>query len=351
MHTRARSRLLLAAATISLITAAPAAAWPPKGGYEQHNLVSNQPGVADHTDANLVNAWGLSAGPTSPWWVSDNGTDVSTLYNAAGTPQSLVVSVPGAPTGTVFNGTSGAFPVAGKAATFLFDTEGGTILGWNGGPAATVEIDRSSTDAVFKGLAIATAPTGPRIYATDFHNGAVDVFDAAWQPVPKAGFVDPFLPRHFAPFGIQAIGDRIFVTYAKQRPGSDDEAHGQGLGIVDAFDTSGRLVARVAQFGRLNAPWGLAWAPPAFGRFGGDLLVGNFGDGRISAYREVHSRLFVPAGQLRMTAGRPLAIDGLWALEFGHGAANNGPLDTLFFTAGPGDEQNGLFGTIRPRTP
>ncbi|WP_211233007.1 TIGR03118 family protein [Solirubrobacter soli] len=328
------------------MAAAPAAASPSKGGYDQHNLVSNQPGVADNTDAHLVNAWGLSAGPTSPWWVSDNGADVSTLYNAVGTPLPLVVSVPGAPTGTVFNGTAGAFPVAGKASTFLFDTEGGTILGWNGGTAATVEVDRSPQGAVYKGLAIASTPSGPRIYATDFHNGAVDVFDSAWQQVRHPGFVDRFLPRHFAPFGIQAIGDRIYVTYAKQEAGSDDEAHGQGLGIVDAFDTSGHLVARVAQHGRLNAPWGLAWAPSNFGRFSGDLLVGNFGDGRITAYHQFH-RLFLPAGQLRMADGRPLAIDGLWALEFGMGAANNGPTDSLFFTAGPDDESNGLFGTIR----
>jgi uncharacterized protein (TIGR03118 family) len=352
MSVRARSRsLLVVPATLAaLIAAAPASASPPNGGYEVHNLVSNVAGVADKVDPNLVNAWGLAAGPTSPWWVSDNGTDVSTLYNAIGTPLPLVVSVPGAPTGTVFNGSTG-FPVAGKPATFIFDTEGGTILGWNGGTAATVEADRSPAGAVFKGLATATSPAGPRLYATDFHNGVVDVFDAAWQPVPHRGFVDPFLPRHFAPFGIQAIGDRIFVTYAKQEAGSDDEAHGRGLGIVDAFDTSGRLLARVAQFGRQNAPWGVAWAPPSFGRFAGDLLVGNFGDGRINAYRQVSSRFFVPAGQLRTTAGRPLAIDGLWALEFGHDAPNNGASDTLFFTAGPDDEQNGLFGTIRAHTP
>jgi uncharacterized protein (TIGR03118 family) len=351
MHVRARSgQLLVVAATLAaLIAVAPASATPPGGSFDVHNLVSNVPGAADRVDANLVNAWGLSAGPTSPWWVADNGTDVSTLYNAVGTPLPLVVSVPGAPTGTVFNGTAG-FPVAGKPATFIFDTEDGTILGWNGGSAATVEADGSAAGAVFKGLAIATPPAGPRIYATDFHNGVVDVFDAAWQPVRHAGFVDPLMPRHFAPFGIQAIGDRIVVSYAKQQAGSDDEAHGQGLGIVDAFDTSGHLLARVAQFGRLNAPWGLAVAPPNFGRFSGDLLVGNFGDGRINAYHERFGRRFVPAGQLRAAAGQPVAIDGLWALEFGHGAANNGPTDMLFFTAGPDDEQNGLFGSIRAHT-
>ena len=353
MYARARSRLLLGMAVIlaALVVAGPASAWPTRGGYQVHDLVSNLPGVADHVDPNLVNAWGLAAGPTSPWWVADNGADLSTLYNPAGMPLSLVVGVPGAPTGTVFNGTPGSFLVGAKNASFIFATESGTILGWNGGTAATVEADMSSAGAVFKGLAIAQTAAGPRLYATDFHNGAVDVFDSAWQPVRHPGFVDPFLPRHFAPFGIQAIGDRIFVTYAKQQAGSDDEAHGQGLGLVDAFDTAGRLRERVAQFGRLDAPWGLAWAPSGFGRFSGDLLVGNFGDGRINAYRELFHRFFVPAGQLRAATGGRLAIDGLWALEFGQGAPNNGPADTLFFTAGPDDEQNGLFGSINASTP
>jgi uncharacterized protein (TIGR03118 family) len=353
MPARAPSRRLIGAAVIvmALVLAAPAAARNTRGLYQVHNLVSNTAGAADHVDPNLVNAWGLAAGPTTPWWVSDNGTDRSTLYNAAGTPLPLVVSVPGAPTGTVFNPTPGSFPVGAGSAAFIFSTEGGTILGWNGGTAATVEADRSSAGAVYKGLAIAQTPAGPRIYATDFHNGAVDVFDSAWHPVPHAGFVDRFLPRHFAPFGIQTIGDRVFVTYAKQQAGSDDEAHGRGLGIVDAFDTTGRLRARVAQFGALNAPWGIAQAPARFGRFSGDLLVGNFGDGRITAYREAFRRRFLPAGQLRSGRGDALAIDGLWALEFGQGATNNGPTDTLFFTAGPDDEQNGLFGTIRAATP
>jgi uncharacterized protein (TIGR03118 family) len=354
MHRRAMSRLLLGAAAlvISLGAAAPATARPAgHNRYVVHDLTSDRAGVADNRDPNLVNAWGLTAGPATPWWVADNGSNLSTLYNAAGMPLPLVVSVPGAPTGTVFNGTAGAFPVGSAAAAFIFATEGGTILGWNGGTAATVEADLSSAGAVFKGLAIAQTPGGPRIYATDFHNGAVDVFDSAWQPVSHAGFVDPFLPRHFAPFGIQTIGDRIYVTYAKQQAGSDDEAHGRGLGIVDAFDTAGRLRARVAQFGNLNAPWGVAPAPAGFGRFSGDLLIGNFGDGRISAYRNVFDGFFVPAGQLRSTTGTPLSIDGLWALEFGQGAPNNGPTDTLFFTAGPNDEENGLFGSIRAATP
>jgi uncharacterized protein (TIGR03118 family) len=349
MRVRALSRLLLGVAVFALPAAAAAAPATARSvghnRYVVHALTSNQAGVADNQDPNLVNAWGLTAGPTTPWWVADNGSDRSTLYNAAGAPQSLVVSVPGAPTGAVFNGTAGAFPVGGAAARFIFSTESGTILGWNGGPAATQEVP--SSGAVYKGLAIATTPAGPRIFATDFHNGAVDVFDSAWKPVPHASFADPRLPRHFAPFGIQAIGDRIFVTYAKQQAGSDDEAHGQGLGIVDEYDLLGHLRARVAQFGTLNAPWGLAWAPDTFGRFSGDLLVGNFGDGRITAYHELFHRFFVPAGQLRAADGTRVAIDGLWALQFGMGAANNGPVDSLFFTAGPNDENDGLFGTIR----
>jgi uncharacterized protein (TIGR03118 family) len=348
MRTRALFRILLGAVVLALPLggAARASAWPPgHSRYVVHNLTSDQAGVADNQDPNLVNAWGLAAGPTTPWWVADNGSDLSTLYNAAGKPLPLVVSVPGAPTGTVFNGTAGAFPVGAAGAAFIFATESGTILGWNGGTAGTQEA--AVPNAVFKGLAIATTPAGPRIFATDFHNGAIDVFDSAWHPVSDAGFVDPFLPRHFAPFGIQTIGDRIFVTYAKQQAGSDDEAHGQGLGLVDEFDLMGHLRGRVAQFGALNAPWGIAWAPANFGRFSGDLLVGNFGDGHITAYREIFHRFFVPAGQLRAANGGRVTIDGLWALEFGMGAPNNGPTDSLFFTAGPNDENNGLFGTIR----
>jgi uncharacterized protein (TIGR03118 family) len=343
---RLRTLLGVAVLFVPLAAATPASAAKPPGHgrYVVHALTSDQAGVADNQDPNLVNAWGLAAGPTSPWWVADNGTNLSTLYNAVGKPLPLVVGVAGAPTGTVFNGTAGAFPVNGAAALFIFDTEDGTVLGWNSGTAAVQEA--AAPGAVFKGLAIATTPAGPRIFATDFHNGAVDVFDSAWKPVAHAGFADRSLPRHYAPFGIQAIGNRIFVTYAKQEKGSDDEAHGQGLGFVDAYDLAGHLRARVARHGLLNAPWGLARAPAGFGPFSGDLLVGNFGDGRITAYRERHGR-FTPAGQLRTAGGGPVKIDGLWALEFGFGAANNGPKDSLFFTAGPDDESHGLFGTIR----
>ena len=259
-----------------------------------------------------------------------------------------------APTGLVFNGTTGFAIKGGNAglALFLFDSEAGVISAWNGslGNTAEVEVDMSAQEAVFKGLAIAQTTAGPRLYATDFHNRRVDVFDGSWQPVHSPfAFFDPTIPRSYAPFGIQAIGSKIYVTYAKTQPGSDDEVAGAGLGFVDAFDAaSGRLAGKVAFFGALNAPWGLAQAPEGFGRFGGDLLVGNFGDGRINAYRPIlGGLLFLPEGPLRTPQGAPLSIDGLWALEFGTGAAA-GPAGTLFFTAGPNEESNGLFGMIAP---
>lgn len=324
--------------------------------YTVHVLVSDgsTPSSAP-ADPNLVNAWGLAAGLTSPWWVADNGKDVSTLYTQTGAKVAITVPVNTAPTGVVNNGTGAGFPVAvgtGTApAAFIFATESGTIQGWNPAPPppshpAQAIINRSAFGAVYKGLAFAVTPSGARLYATDFHNGTVDVFNSAWGPVATSGgFADSSLPEGYAPFGIQAIGNRIFVTFAKQEAGSNDEQHGQGFGFVDAFDLDGNLLARVAQHGQLNAPWGLALAPASFGRFGGDLLVGNFGDGEINAYAALPNGRFEHRGVLRAD-GSVLRIDGLWALEFGNGRPNNGPTDTLFFTAGPADESAGLFGSI-----
>jgi uncharacterized protein (TIGR03118 family) len=319
-----------------------------RNSYTVTPLVSDQPGVAPNTDPNLVNAWGLTSSSTSPWWVSDNGTDKSTLYRGSdGQPQALVVDVHNAPTGTVFNSTAGFVLPSGGVARFLFDTEEGKVLGWNQaqGTTAVVVADRSDVDAIYKGLAIADTSAGPRLYAADFHNARVDVFDGDFNLVP-GGFVDPSLPSGYAPFGIQTIGDRVFVSYAQQDADAEDEVAGQGKGFVDAYDTAGNLLARVAQHGQLNAPWGLALAPSTFGRFGGDLLVGNFGDGQINAYAE-HNGHFTHQGELRNRSGKSLSIDGLWALEFGQGG-NNGPAGTLFFTAGPDDETHGLFGQINP---
>jgi uncharacterized protein (TIGR03118 family) len=342
--------MVFAAAALASValTVAAAAAPPNPNVYTVHNLVSDQVGVADHVDGNLVNAWGLAARPTSPWWVSDNGTDVSTLYTANGTafpPASpLVVSVPNAPTGLVANNGMG-FPVGTGPAMFIFATEEGKILAWNQsvGTQAQVVADREM-GAIYKGLAIA----GNRIYATDFHNGRVDVFDDSWSYVPlPGGFVDPGIPSGFAPFGIQEIGGDIFVSYAKQDAAKEDDVHGQGLGFVDRFDTDGVFLGRVVTRGQLNAPWGLALAPADFGRFSNDLLVGNFGDGEINAYAPQSDGTYERVGALRGADNNPILIDGLWALQFGHGAlTNNGPTNTLFFTAGPDDETHGLFGKI-----
>ena len=323
--------------------------------FTVHNLVSDGTIPADHTDPNLVNAWGLTASPTSPWWVADNGTGVSTLYNGAGAQVSLVVTIPGgAPTGTVFNGGS-SFVVSNGGtsgpARFLFASENGTISGWN--PAvpppppshqAIVAVDSSPAGAVYKGLAIATTAAGSFLYAADFHNARVDVFNGTFAPVTTAGgFVDPNLPKGFAPFGIQTLQGRIYVAYAKQDADAHDEVAGEGLGAVDVYDTEGHLLARVASGEPLNAPWGMAIAPAAdFGRFSGNLLVGNFGDGRINAY---DLATFEPRGHLKTADHKPLAVDGLWGIGFGNGAGS-GPTTTLYFAAGPDDESHGLFGAI-----
>jgi uncharacterized protein (TIGR03118 family) len=335
------------AAVASLVAATPTPA-------AQHNYIV-KPLVSDGylpgtiVDPNLVNAWGLTASGTSPWWSADNGTGKSTLYNGnTGAPQALVVSVDTNPTGTVFNGTTG-FVVPGTTAraVFLFDTEGGQLLGWNPAFGTTAQVAKTIAGAIYKGLAIGTTGAGaPRLYAANFHAGTVDVFDGSFTLVTEPGaFVDPSLPDGYAPFGIQNIAGRIFVSYAKQDADAEDEVAGQGRGFVDEYDTDGHLLERVAQHGQLNAPWGLALAPASFGEFGGDLLVGNFGDGQINAYEPQPDGSFERVGGLRDDSGRQISIDGLWALEFGNGAAA-GPKENLFFTAGPNDESDGLFGQI-----
>jgi uncharacterized protein (TIGR03118 family) len=324
--------------------------------FEVTNLVSDQPGEAQTLDPNLVNAWGLAAGPTSPWWVNAADADVSVLYDGNGNIVPLVVKVPGGPTGLVFNGGTN-FVVSHRGASgpsvFIFATESGTIRGWNPAvplPApstqAFVLADRSRVDASYKGLAIASTTDGDFIYAADFHNARVDVWDGSLHIVKDPNdFIDPHLPAGFAPFGIQNIDDTIFVAYALQDDEAEEEVAGQGLGFVDMFDTSGAFLGRVASRGALNAPWGLAMAPDTFGAFGGDLLVGNFGNGQINAYEQLADGTFVHRGKLRNASGQGIAIDGLWALEFGNGSVA-GPTDSLFFTAGPDEEEHGLFGKI-----
>jgi uncharacterized protein (TIGR03118 family) len=321
--------------------------------YTVTNLVSDQPGIASHLDPSLVNAWGLTSTATSPWWVADNGADVSTLYRADGSKVALTIDVRNAPTGAVAN-TGASFTVTNGTtsgpARFIFSTEEGTILGWNPAvspTAAVLAVDNSGLGAVYKGLAIASTAGGNFLYATDFRNARVDVFDGNFGPVNTVGaFVDPNIPSGYAPFGIQIVAGRIVVTYAKQDADGEDDVAGQGHGFVDLFDTDGTLIVRVATHGLLNSPWGIALAPSNFGAFSGDLLIGNFGDGRISAFEPQPDGTFELVGQLRTSNHKALAIDGLWALQFGKGATANGPLTTLFFTAGPDDESHGLFGTI-----
>jgi uncharacterized protein (TIGR03118 family) len=352
--------LLVVVSALTLGLPASASAADPNT-YSVTPLVSDVPGVAPVTDPNLVNAWGLAAGPATPWWVADNETDVSTLYTGDGTPRTLVVSVEGAPTGLVFNPTAGFVVTDGTvsgASLFIFATEDGTIRGWSPGvppttpPPSTqtfVGADRSDVDASYKGLAFGESSDGPRLYATDFHNARIDVFDDTFGLVtmPDGAFADPELPARYAPFGIATVGDVLYVTYAKQDADAEDEVAGRSLGFVDAFDTDGNFIDRVATRGQLNAPWGIAWAPASFGSFGGDLLVGNFGDGQINAYEPQSDGTFEHVGRLRQPDGKVLSIDGLWALAFGNDAAA-GSSDTLFFTAGPEDETEGLFGSITP---
>src|SRR5216117_3566350 len=326
----------------------------PSQFYEQHNLVSDGAVAADLVDAALVNAWGLVASATSPWWVADNGTGLSTLYNGnTGAKVALTVSVPGAPTGIVFN-SGPSFVVASGTksgpARFIFASEDGTISGWNPAVAATdaiVGVDRSNIGAVYKGIAIAQTSAGDRLFATNFNTGTVDVFDAMFHQV-HAGFEDRDLPTGYAPFGIRNLGGVIYVTYALQDADRHDDVAGPGHGFVDAFDLEGHLLRRVASRGRLDSPWGLAIATDDFGKFGGDLLIGNFGDGTINAFDLGGDRgkdRLRQGGQLRSADGRALAIDGLWAIAFGNDAAA-GPSGTLFFTAGPFHEAHGLFGKI-----
>jgi uncharacterized protein (TIGR03118 family) len=351
MGKRITSRAVLVLALLvgaALVVAAPLSAAKP-AGFTVNALVSDQPGVAPVTDPDLVNPWGLTSSAGSPWWVSDNGTNKSTLYNGAGAKQGLIVSVAGGPTGTVFNPTAGfALPTGGKA-LFLFDGEDGIVRGWNGaqGTTAIVVKDRSGVDAIYKGLAIADTPNGPRLYAADFHNARIDVFDSGFGLVPNSGFEDPSLPAGFAPFNVQVLGGRVFVAYAKQDADAEDEIAGQGRGRVDVYDLAGNLLGGITGHGQLNAPWGLAIAPASFGSLAGDLLVGNFGDGQINAFTETSPGHFVHVSELRGADNRPLAIDGLWALQVSQGG-NNGTAGQLFFTAGPDDESHGLFGTIAP---
>ena len=332
-----------------------------KNRYQLQPLVSDLPGVAPHVDAHLVNGWGVAFNPNGFVWVSDNGTGLSTLYDGLGNPQSLVVTIPaapgsdhGKPTGIVFSGSADfAVTSGGKTgpSRFLFATEDGLIAGWAPSvlPTQAVQayppIGAPASPAVYKGLALANTGSANFLYATDFVGGKIDVFDATFTKVTMPGrFVDRNLPKGYSPFNIQNINGNLFVTYAKREDGEDDETAGPGLGAVDEFDATGHLIRRIATHGKLNAPWGVALAPASFGKFAGDLLVGNFGDGTISAYDLRHGNF---RGQLKGTDHRVLKVDGLWGMAFGNGL-NNQPSGTLFAAAGPDDENHGSYNAITP---
>ncbi len=326
--------------------------------YQQTHLVSDLSTVgAKFVDPHLKNAWGVVAPPNRPFWIADNATGVSTLYLGDGTPQSLVVTIPApgggpaAPTGIVFNSTDSFKVSNGKAsapALFIFATEDGTISGWNPTVNATQAIltVKNSASAIYKGLALGSSNAGSFLYAANFHDSRIDVFDKQFHQVHLSGsFRDPTLPAGYAPFGIRNIESGLYVTYALQGADKKDDVAGLGHGFVDVFDLNGHLLRRFASRGTLDSPWGLALAPDDFGPFSQAVLVGNFGDGRINAF-DSHSGKFL--GQLKDQSGNPITIDGIWGLTFGEGARGSDS-HTLYFTAGPNDEMDGLFGTITAR--
>jgi uncharacterized protein (TIGR03118 family) len=323
--------------------------------FTRVDLVTDQ-GKANVRDPNLVNAWGLTFGPTGLAWVSSNGKGAVNLYGPGGKIASQPIALPpalgstdaAAPTGQVFNTDTSAF----TGDRFIVATEDGTIAGWqtSSGTSFTTRVDNSNRGAVYKGIAIASSSGALRIFATDFHNGAVDVFDQSYVPVHTAGgFTDPELPARFAPFNVMALTDVLLVTYAMQDKDAHDDVAGPANGYVNVFDTDGRLLTHLINGGALNSPWGMALAPWQYGTLGNRLLIGNFGDGRINAYRldVAGGRITAqPEGTLRDARGQPLVVDGLWSLAFGPGVGGLDQHD-LFFTAGPNEEKDGAFGFLR----
>jgi uncharacterized protein (TIGR03118 family) len=327
--------------------------------YKQTNLISNIPGMAAATDPNLVNSWGISRSSGSPWWVSDNGTGVATLYTGAGVINSLVVTIPaadsgsGTPTGTIFNGSQD-FQLAPKTpALFLFVTEDGTLSGWNPAVKATSAVIKVNTHSasVFKGMAVATvddrhAGSANYLYVADFRKGRINVYDTNFYPISMHGdaFRDERVPKGFAPFNIQNIGGNLYVAFAKQDSAKHDEVDGAGLGVVDVFSPTGRLLHRLEWGKWFNAPWGMAQAPSDFGIYSHDILVGQFGSGQILVFDPVTGDY---KGNLLDANSAPITINGLWGISFGSGG-NSGSATTLYFAAGLNDEKDGLFGSIAP---
>lgn len=337
---------VIASVLITLLSV-PAPMLGVSNAYKQTNLVSDIPGKASHTDPQLVNPWGIAFSPGSPFWVSDNKSGFSTLYDASGNKSGLVVTIPpesgtglGTPTGIVFNST----PTSFNGYHFIFATEDGLIAGWNSGTTAVIAVDESGSGAVYKGLAVITNSGSPYLLATDFRNGLVDVFDGAFNPHSFGGgtFVDPNLPANYAPFGIHVIGGNVYVTYAEQDAAKHDPVLGPGLGFVSVFDVGGNFIERFASNGKLNAPWGVVMAPATgFGSLSNTLLIGNFGDGNINAFNP-GTGAFKFA--MKNAVGNAIANSGLWDMVFG--AGGTGSPTTLYVTAGIQSEAHGLFASL-----
>jgi uncharacterized protein (TIGR03118 family) len=363
------------------------------------DLVADIPGLLDRhgivhsafvLDPHLVNPWGVAESQGSPFWVADNDAGASTLYSVPGagntqvsvTPRVFSIPSPGdplsrsgTPTGAVFNTDSvgQGFKVAGvdrsnnaaaASALFLFASEDGTIVGWNpnvnppgfdpslAGTYGIIAVDNSAKPtadegAVYKGLAIATDAHGETfLYTTNFRAGTVEVYDASFNRVrlPRSAFADPHLPHGYAPFNIALIDGKLFVTYAKQDREKHDDVARPGHGVVDVFDLRGHMLSRFTQHGHLNSPWGMVQAPASFGEFAGAILIGNFGDGRIHAFHPDNGRFL---GTVTNSLGQSILIDGLWSLSVGNGT-NGGEAGTIYFTAGPNGEKDGLFGSLSP---
>jgi uncharacterized protein (TIGR03118 family) len=314
-------------------------------------LVSDQPGAAALTDPDLVNAWGMSHPPGGPLWVSDNGTNVSTLYTGAmsGSPiqkVKLVVGIPGgAPTGQVFNSTMGfKVPSTGMPALFIFAGENGDVSAWNGNTNPMTKAVRvvHERNSVFKGIALMRTAMGPRLLVTNFHAGRIDEFGAGFRRLRNVGFRDNHLPAGYAPFNVAVFRNDVYVTYAKQDAAAHDDVAGRGHGFIDVYTKQGRFVRRLVSRGALNSPWGMVLATKKFGSFAGDLLVGNFGDGLIHAYDPQTGQLL---GTLKNANGHRVRIDGLWGLLRGDSAA--GGSSAIWFSAGPAGESHGLLGILR----
>jgi uncharacterized protein (TIGR03118 family) len=327
-------------------------------GYKQHNLVSDVAGRAPKTDSNLVNPWGISISDQGFVWIANEGTQTSTVYKLNGAPapnrvSRLVVTVPiksepgedeqPGPTGVV-NNTGSGFVVSanGKSgpASFIFASLDGTLSAWNGevdAANAIVVADRSVHEAHYTGLAISDEGSGDFLFAANFAGAEIDMFDGSFQFMRS--FTDPNMEQGYGPFNVQAVNGQLYVTYAKIGDDGEEEK-GLGLGIVDVFDFNGNLVRRFAEHGQLNAPWGVALAPRNFGEFSNMILIGNFGDGHISAFDPTTGEF---KGQLSTRQGEPIEIEGLWGISFGTGNKSN----VLFFNAGIDDEEHGLFGAIK----